>query len=145
MPLISWIVVFSLFGSIGAVGGAALLLLFPEGVRKTLVPCLISYATGTLLGADFLGMILRSLKYAQATSVLTAIFIGMILFFLLEKLIIWRHCQIGKCEVNSVEEPLILFGDWQGICKNHNARDSWNCQEVINTRRRYVMLDLKNN
>lgn len=29
---------------VGAVAGAALMLLFPDGIRKTLVPCLVSYA-----------------------------------------------------------------------------------------------------
>jgi zinc and cadmium transporter len=55
--MLLWIIGFSLLGSVGAVAGAALFLFFPEGIRKTLVPCLISYATGTLLGAAFLGMI----------------------------------------------------------------------------------------
>jgi zinc and cadmium transporter len=57
MTILSLIIIFSFLGSVGSVGGAALLLVFPERVRKTLVPCLISYATGTLLGAAFLGMI----------------------------------------------------------------------------------------
>lgn len=46
---------FALLGSVGAGGGAGLLLIFPDGVRKVLIPCLIGYATGTLLGAAFLG------------------------------------------------------------------------------------------
>jgi len=49
--LLSWIIGFSVLGSIGAIAGAALLLAFPDTVRKRLVPYLVSYATGTLLGA----------------------------------------------------------------------------------------------
>jgi zinc and cadmium transporter len=67
--MLPWIVAFSLLGSIGAIAGAALLLFFPDGVRKAFVPSLISYATGTLLGAAFLGMIPAALKQAPATSV----------------------------------------------------------------------------
>lgn len=55
--MILWIIAFSMLGSLGAVAGAALMLYFPESVRRSLVPNLISYATGTLLGAAFLGMI----------------------------------------------------------------------------------------
>lgn len=108
---ISWIIIFSLLGSIGSVGGAALLLFFPERVRKTFVPCLISYATGTLLGAAFLGMIPHALEHTPALPILATVLAGIILFFLLEKLVIWRHCHDGECEVHSTAGPLILFGD----------------------------------
>jgi zinc and cadmium transporter len=94
-----------------SVGGAALLLVFPQRVRKTLVPCLISYATGTLLGAAFLGMIPYAIEHAQASSILTTILVGIVFFFLLEKLVIWRHCHDGECEIHGAAGPLILFGD----------------------------------
>jgi zinc and cadmium transporter len=109
VPLL--ILLFSVLGSIGSVGGAALFLLFPERVRKTLVPSLISYATGTLLGAAFLGMIPHAFKHSRASSILTTILIGIVLFFLLEKLVIWRHCHEGECEIHGTAGPLILFGD----------------------------------
>lgn len=111
MPLISWIIIFSLIGSVGAVGGAALLLAFPGAVRKTLVPCLVSYATGTLLGAAFLGMLPKALEHVPASHIMAAVLAGMVLFFLLEKLVIWRHCHKGECEVHGTAGPLILFGD----------------------------------
>jgi zinc and cadmium transporter len=111
MTILGLIIIFSLLGSAGAVGGAALLLVFPEKIRKILVPCLISYATGTLLGAAFLGMIPNALEHAQASSILSTLLIGIVLFFLLEKLVIWRHCHDGECEGHGAAAPLILFGD----------------------------------
>jgi zinc and cadmium transporter len=93
------------------VGGAALLLFFPERVRKTFVPYLISYATGTLLGAAFLGMIPHALEHTPSSPILATVLVGIILFFLLEKLFIWRHCHDRECEVHSTVGPLILFGD----------------------------------
>jgi zinc and cadmium transporter len=118
MPLIAWIIIFSLIGSIGAVVGATLLLTFPEGVRKTLVPCLISYATGTLLEAAFLAMLPNALEHAQVTLILATVMVGIILFFLLEKLLIWHHCHEEGCDVRSSAGLLILFGD--GV---HNFTD----------------------
>ncbi len=109
--LLLWIIFFSLLGSIIAVAGVSLLLFFPEGVRKTLVPCLISYATGTLLGAAFLGMIPHALEHAQAPPILATVLAGIILFFLLEKLILWRHCHNVECDIHGTAGPLILFGD----------------------------------
>lgn len=111
MPLLLWIMVFSLLGSIGSLGGAALLLAFPEAVRKTLVPCLVSYATGTLLGAAFLGMIPNALRHVPAVQAMGTVLAGMLLFFVLEKLVIWRHCHDSECDVHGAAGPLVLFGD----------------------------------
>jgi len=46
MTILGLIIIFSFLGSAGAVGGSALLLVFPEKIRKTLVPCLISNGSG---------------------------------------------------------------------------------------------------
>ena len=98
--LLSWIIGFSVLGSVGAIAGAALLLAFPDTVRKRLVPYLVSYATGTLLGAAFLGMIPAGLRLAPDRVVLGSVLLGILLFFLLEKLVIWRHCHEADCEVH---------------------------------------------
>lgn len=109
--MLLWIMGFSILGSVGATSGAALMLAFPDGIRRTLVPCLISYATGTLLGAAFLGMIPAGLRQAPAVAVMSTVLAGMVLFFLLEKLVLWRHCHDSECEVHGRVAPLILIGD----------------------------------
>lgn len=109
--MLLWIIIFSILGSIGAVAGAALFLVFPESMRKMLVPSLISYATGTLLGAAFLGMIPASLEQAPAIMVMASVLAGMVLFFVLEKFVLWRHCHEDECEMHGRAGPLILIGD----------------------------------
>jgi zinc and cadmium transporter len=109
--LIVWVLLFSLLGSIGAIAGAALLLVLPALIRGRLVPYLISYATGTLLGAAFLGMIPHALEQAPARKVLVTVLAGMVLFFVLEKLVLWRHCHDRDCEVHGQAASLILVGD----------------------------------
>jgi len=109
--MLLWIIGFSVLGSVGAIAGAALMLLFPVGIRRTLVPCLVSYAAGTLLGAAFLGMIPAGLKQAPAVAVMSTVLAGMVLFFVLEKLVLWRHCHDSECEVHGRAAPLILIGD----------------------------------
>tara|TARA_R110002074_G_scaffold397627_1_gene588263 strand:+ start:940 stop:1677 length:738 start_codon:yes stop_codon:yes gene_type:complete len=106
-----WIIGFSILGSIGAIAGAALFLLFSESTRKTLVPCLISYSAGTLLGAAFLGMLPAALASAPARGVMATVLGGMVMFFVLEKLVLWRHCHDAECEVHARAAPLILIGD----------------------------------
>ena len=106
-----WIVGFSLLGSVGAISGASAFLLFPAGIRRLLVPCLVSYATGTLLGAAFLGMIPAALDAAPAAAVSATLLAGMVLFFVLEKAVLWRHCHQGDCDIHGRAAPLILIGD----------------------------------
>ncbi|MGQ3486974.1 ZIP family metal transporter [Roseovarius pacificus] len=109
--LLPWVILFSILGSVGAVAGAALLLLFPEATRKFLLPFLISYAAGTLLGAAFLGMIPKALDIAAPMDVSRTVLAGIVLFFLLEKAVIWRHCHDEGCEVHSGAGPLLLIGN----------------------------------
>jgi len=67
-----WIISFSLIGSVGAILLAGAYLLFPEKIRQNIIPCLISYATGTLLGAAFLGLLRHALDHAPTISILSA-------------------------------------------------------------------------
>lgn len=89
----------------------ALSLLFPDSIRRTLVPCLVSYATGILLGAAFLSMIPASLEQAPTMAITTTLLAGMVLFFVLEKVVLWRHCHDDECAMHGRAGPLILIGD----------------------------------
>jgi len=109
--MLPWIVGFSILGGVGAIAVSGLFLLFPSHVRGVLVPCLISYATGTLLGAAFLGMIPASLAQAPPIAVTTTVLAGIVLFFVLEKIVLWRHCHDGECDAHGRAAPLILIGD----------------------------------
>ena len=108
--LLTWILAFSVLGSLGAVAGAALLLAFPDEVRRRLVPALIAYAAGTLLGAAFLGMIPAAAGNAPIRAVSAAVLAGIVLFFLLERLVLWRHGHEADSSSNPAA-PLILVGD----------------------------------
>jgi len=116
--LLIWILCFSLLGSAGAIGGAALLLAFPAGLLRTVMPCLLSYATGTLLGAAFLGLMPHALEQASVTAVMGTALAGMVAFFVLEKIVLWHHCHERKCDAHAAAGPLILIGD-----AVHNAID----------------------
>ena len=109
--MLLWIVGFSFLASIGAIAAAAVFLFFPEHVRKAIIPSLVSFATGTLLGSAFLGMIPAGLNQAPAGPILATVLLGIVLFFALEKLVLWRHCHNSECEVHGRAGPLILIGD----------------------------------
>lgn len=106
------IIIFSILGSVGAIITAAVFLLFKEKTQKVLIPCLVAYATGTLLAGALLGLIPHALEHITPFQTLFTVLIGIILFFFLEKLVIWRHCHDPKCiEVHHNTAPMILIGD----------------------------------
>ncbi len=106
------IILFSLLGSVGAIITASVFLLFKEKIQKVLIPCLVSFATGTLLTAALLGLIPHALEHITPFQTLFTVLTGIILFFLLEKIVIWRHCHHSKCiEVHKNTAPMILIGD----------------------------------
>ena len=100
-----------MLGSLGGVAVASGLLLFRDDVRARLVPWLISYAVGTLLGAALLGLLPRALESLEPASALGALLCGIFTFFVLEKLVLWRHCHTEDCEVHGSTATLILIGD----------------------------------
>lgn len=111
MVVLGWVIFFSLLGSVGAVLGAALVLVLPVKLRKFLVANLISYATGTLLGAVFLGLIPKALQRAASPGILAWLLAGILFFFVMEKLVLWRHCHLPDCDVHASAGPLLLIGD----------------------------------
>jgi zinc and cadmium transporter len=109
--ILTYIIFFSILGSLGAIILASILLLFPSKIWKVILPGFISYATGTLLGAAFLGLIPHALDTLPSTTVFMTVLVGLILFFLLEKIVLWRHCHNTDCHVHEASGPLILIGD----------------------------------
>ncbi len=62
---------------------------------------LISYAIGALLGAVFLEILPHALERAASVHTFTAVILaGILLFFVLEKLVLWRHCHAEECEAH---------------------------------------------
>jgi zinc and cadmium transporter len=54
---------------------------------------LISLASGTMLGASFLHLIPESLEFGTPKEGMLLVALGVFIFFVLEKLLIWRHCH----------------------------------------------------
>jgi len=100
----------SLVGSGGGVLIASPLLLLGQRTRLQLVPGLISYAVGTLLGVSLLALVPEALESLPAPAALGALLAGILGFFMLEKLVIWRHCHTADCEAHDSSAALILIG-----------------------------------
>ncbi len=110
--VLGYIIFFSLLGSLGSVLFSALFLVFPDEIRKGLIPKCISFATGTLLGAAFLGLIPHAAEdFGDVHQALFAVLGGLLLFFILEKFVLWRHCHDDQCHVHEASGSLIMIGD----------------------------------
>ena len=118
MSTLGWITAASILGGVLSVACAALFVLT---ARAAWVPMLVSYAIGALLGAAFLELLPEAFEGAtSARSVTATVLAGIFVFFILEKLVLWRHCHIEDCEVHDQHADahdhgrsglLILIGD----------------------------------
>ena len=79
---------------------SAALAAFSLALRASWVPMLVSYAIGALLGAAFLGVIPEAFAKGPPQQAAVAILGGIFGFFVLEKLLLWRHCHTENCEVH---------------------------------------------
>jgi len=96
------IIISSLVGGILSVVAAAL---FAYSARLSWVPILVSYAIGALLGAAFLEVLPHAFESgASISAITTTLLIGILLFFVLEKLVLWRHCHTDHCEAHAPVE-----------------------------------------
>jgi zinc and cadmium transporter len=101
----------SALGSLGGLFAASILLTCRDSVRRVLVPWLISYAVGTLLGVALLALLPRALEQLDAKRVLGTLLAGILTFFVLEKLVIWRHCHTDDCEIHGSAARMAVLGD----------------------------------
>ena len=92
----------SLIGGLLSVGLAALV---SFATRAHWVNSLISFAIGALLGAAFLEVLPHAFGNSTNIQGTAATVLGGILaFFVLEKLVLWRHCHVEDCEVHGPHE-----------------------------------------
>ena len=111
MPLLAAALGLSLLGSLGGLLLASSLLLFTDRIRTRLVPWLVSYAVGALLGVALLALLPEALETLSPTTALATLLAGILAFFVLEKLVLLRHCHTDECHVHGAAAPLVLLGD----------------------------------
>ncbi|MEO5739032.1 MAG: ZIP family metal transporter [Vicinamibacterales bacterium] len=111
MRALAWAIGLTLAGSLGGAFVASALLFLNDRLRVQLVPWLVSYAVGTLLGVALLVLLPEALDHLSPRAVLGSLLAGIMLFFLLEKLVLWRHCHTNDCEAHGMAAPMVIIGD----------------------------------
>jgi zinc and cadmium transporter len=101
----------SLLGGLGGLLVASGILLINDSRRARLIPWLVSYAVGALLGVSMLAILPEALNHLSPEQVFGTLLVGILIFFVLEKLVLWRHCHIHDCEVHDGSVFPVLIGD----------------------------------
>ena len=118
MSLLTYIIIFTLMGGVLSVLLASLFLLVPSQWRKKSMPHMVSFATGALLGTAFLALLPDALTDAAVDphKIFMAVLAGLLIFFFMEKLVIWRHCHSSHCDTHTDYDggqtgTMVLIGD----------------------------------
>jgi zinc and cadmium transporter len=103
MSVLLWIIAASVIGGLLSVAIAAL---FAWNARASQIPVLISFAVGALLAAAFLDILPHALSaVSDPRPIAATLLFGILLFFVLEKLVLWRHCHEAQCDAHDAEPP----------------------------------------
>lgn len=88
------VVIVSLISFFGAI-----VMIIKQRFMKKILILMVSFAAGAMLGDVFLHMI-PELAHEEALNLNSSIFIlvGILIFFVLEKIIHWRHCHLSACK-----------------------------------------------
>ena len=102
MSILAWIIAASIAGGALSVLGAAVFAL--NSRMQHHLGAMVSYAIGAMLGAVFLDILPEAIKLTPDVTALSGtVLFGILLFFILEKLVLWRHCHHEHCEAH---EPM---------------------------------------
>jgi zinc and cadmium transporter len=96
MPLLLTIVLFAACGGIASAAFAIVFLWVPEERSALMLPHFISFATGALLGAALLALLPEAIQGAGAEGahgIGLALVVGLGVFFVIEKLVLWWHAH----------------------------------------------------
>ncbi|MDO9153494.1 MAG: ZIP family metal transporter [Paludibacter sp.] len=119
MEILLYTVVALTLTSVGSVLLSGSLLLLSNKWLSRISDYLLYLAGGTLLGSALLGLIPEAAESLCLNTVLLWVLIGILFFFILEKIILWRICHNTNCERQShAAAPMIIIGD-----AFHNAID----------------------
>ena len=81
-----------------------------DTILNKILLILVSLSAGALMGGAFLHLIPESIEVSNGSDIFIVVLIGFILFFIIEKILHWRHCHDGACDVHTFTY-MNLIGD----------------------------------
>lgn len=89
---------------------AVIFLYFKKDLLKKITIFLIALSAGALMGGAFLHLLPEAVELIEGDTPYIFILISFVLFFLVEKVLHWRHCHDGDCKIHTFGY-MNLFGD----------------------------------
>lgn len=99
MPPFLWAVGASLAVSLISLVGAATLLINEKFLNRMLI-LFIGFSAGALIGGAFFHLLTEAVELAKGMATYGWLIVGFVLFFVLERYLLWHHCHEGECEVH---------------------------------------------
>ena len=109
MITLLWILISTFLISLMAFVGILALMLKEKLLEKLLI-ILVSLSAGALMGGAFLHLIPEAVEKFSMDKVFIYVLVGFTLFFLIEKILHWRHCHKRKCSIHTFAY-MNLFGE----------------------------------
>ena len=113
MSTLSYILTATIAGGVLSVLVAAIM---SFSARPQWIGPLVSLAIGALLGAAFLEVLPHAMEGGDFHRVTGTVLAGILIFFVLEKLVLWRHCHMEACEAHDPPVETVHAGHTH----NHN-------------------------
>lgn len=125
MPLLGWIILFTAVGGIASAAFAGLFLLLPEQTGLRILPHFVSFATGALIGAALLGLLpeaMETVGVGGPHAIGIALVVGLGVFFIIEKLVLWRHAHSHEHEDPTARE-VVAHGVTDALAHDNGGGD----------------------
>ncbi len=114
MNILFWIILATLINGLVAFIGVLSLSLKAKSF-KWLIVMFVAFSAGALLAGAFFHIIPEALEELSAMTVSFFILLGLVVFFLIERVLHWHHCHEEGCETHELPTKpvsyLVLFGD----------------------------------
>ncbi len=100
MTTLTYIIISTLIISAGSIVGIITLSLNTKKLNKYLL-FLVALSAGSMMGGAFFHLLPEAAEEFSNTNYLGIVLFSFITFYLIEKLLHWRHCHNGVCEIHS--------------------------------------------
>ncbi len=116
--MLFWIILFIVLSTLVSISLAFFIVIAKKLNHPVITEGLISFAIGIMLATAFISMIPKALASGNTGIIMAVLLFGILLFYLLERLLILKHCHNPECEAHTQSGVLVLVGD--GV---HNFMD----------------------
>jgi len=109
MGALAWSIIATVIISLMSLAGIVTLAIQKKILNRILI-LLVGFSAGALMGGAFFHLIPEAAEKSSIEFVSMWVVIGFMLFFLIERILHWRHCHKGVCDVHTFTH-MNLIGD----------------------------------